>query len=133
MALSSYNIEEINALIDISNEDLDSSKKLLEIGQYRNYIVLSYYSMYSIARALLLLKDCEPSTHSGLIREFGKLYVLGEGFNKSLASKFSKARVSRANASYASYDTFYTFTEESAKYHIDLAEKFIIEAKKFLP
>ena len=45
MVLSSYNIKEINALIEISNEDLNSSKKLLEIGQYRNSVVLSYYSM----------------------------------------------------------------------------------------
>ena len=68
-----------------------------------------------------------------MISKFGKLYVLNEGFDKSLASKFSKARISRENASYASYDAFYTFNEETAKYHIDLAEKFIIESKKFLP
>ena len=51
--------------------------------------------MFSIVRALLLIKGSEPSTHIGLISEFGRLYVLEEGFDKKLASEFSKARVSR--------------------------------------
>ena len=70
---------------------------------------MSYYSMYSTSRALLLLKGSEPSTHSGLISEFGRLYVLGEGFDKNLASDFTNARVSRENASYVSQDTFIVF------------------------
>jgi uncharacterized protein (UPF0332 family) len=131
MGLSSYNIDEIKALIVMSNDDLKSSKNLFEIGQYRNSVVLSYYSMYSIARALLLIKGSEPSTHSGLIGEFGRLYVLEEGFDKKLASEFSNARVSRENASYATVDTFNNFDSESAEYNIDLAERFRDEAKKF--
>ena len=133
MELISVSIDEIKSLLIVSNEDLEASKTLLGIGQYRNSIVMSYYSMYSIARALLLLKGSEPSTHSGLISEFGRLYVLGEGFDKKLASNFSNARVYRENASYVSHDTFNTFDEKSAKKNINLAEDFIQESKKFLP
>lgn len=129
----SASIEEIKSLLIVSNEDLEASKTLLGIGQYRNSIVMSYYSMYSIAWALLLLKGSEPSTHSSLISEFGRLYVLEEDFDKNLASNFSNARVSRENASYVSQDTFNTFDEKRAKKNIELAEDFIHESKKFLP
>ena len=132
MELTSYDHEEIKFLIDASFEDLNSSKILFDKCQFRNSVVLSYYAMFSIARALLLIKGSQPSTHNGLISEFGRLYVLEEGFDKKLASDFSKARVSRENASYGGPDTFTTFDREFAEYNIDLAERFIDAALPFL-
>lgn len=122
-------ISEIESLISISDDDLKASKSLLEIGQYRNSIVLSYYSMYSIARALLLKKGVEPSSHSGLIRALGEFYVVPEGFDKVLARRFSRSRTKREKASYPTFDTT---TKKDAEENIKLAEEFKKEAKKFI-
>ena len=110
-------------------DDLESSKLLLEAGKYRNSITLSYYAMFSIARALLLKKGLVPKKHDGVIALLGEKYVLEEGFDKDLASRFSRARTIREDASYASYDYF---DLEAAKENIWLAEEFISEARKFL-
>ena len=67
-------------------DDLESSRLLLEAGKYRNSVTLSYYAMFSIARALLLKKGLTPKTHDGVITLIGEKYVLDEGFDRELAS-----------------------------------------------
>ena len=62
--------------------------------------------MFSIARALLLKKGLTPKTHDGVITLIGEKYVLDEGFDRELASRFSRARTIREDASYANYDDF---------------------------
>ena len=122
-------MDEIESCIEIAIDDLESSKLLLEAGKYRNSITLSYYAMFSISRALLLKKGLTPKTHDGVITLIGEKYVLDEGFDRELASRFSRARTIREDASYANYDDF---DLDTAKENIWLAEEFINEAKKFL-
>ena len=122
-------MDEIESCIEIAIDDLESSKLLLEAGKYRNSVTLSYYAMFSISRALLLKKGLTPKTHDGVITLIGEKYVLEEGFDRELASRFSRARTIREDASYANYDDF---DLDTAKENIWLAEEFINEAKKFL-
>ncbi|SFL71210.1 HEPN domain-containing protein [Methanobrevibacter olleyae] len=122
-------MNEIESCIEIAMDDLESSKLLLEAGKYRNSITLSYYAMFSIARALLLKKGLTPKTHDGVITLLGEKYVLEEGFDRDLASRFSRARTLREDASYGNYDDF---DLDTAKENIWLVEEFIDEAKKFL-
>lgn len=122
-------MDEIESCIEIAIDDLESSKLLLEAGKYRNSITLSYYAMFSISRALLLKKGLTPKTHDGVITLIGEKYVLDEGFDRELASRFSRARTIREDASYANYDDF---DLDTAKENVWLAEEFINEAKKFL-
>ena len=122
-------LDEIESCIEIAIDDLESSKLLLEAGKYRNSVTLSYYAMFSISRALLLKKGLTPKTHDGVITLIGEKYVLDEGFDRELASRFSRARTIREDASYANYDDF---DLDTAKENIWLAEEFINEAKKFL-
>ena len=122
-------LDEIESCIEIAIDDLESSKLLLEADKYRNSVTLSYYAMFSIARALLLKKGLTPKTHDGVITLIGEKYVLDEGFDRELASRFSRARTIREDASYANYDDF---DLDTAKENIWLAEEFINEAKKFL-
>ena len=121
--------EEIQSLVDIALGDLDSSKTLCKSGNYRNSVSLAYYSMFSMARALLLIKGFTPKTHKGLISLFGQEYVKSEGFDAVLASEFSATQTIRENASYAFVDDF---TKEQAVDKINLAERFIEECRKFL-
>ena len=122
-------MDEIESCIEIAIDDLESSKLLLEAGKYRNSVTLSYYAMFSIARALLLKKGLTPKTYDGVITLIGEKYVLDEGFDRELASRFSRARTIREDASYANSDDF---DLDTAKENIWLAEEFINEAKKFL-
>lgn len=62
-------MDEIESCIEIAMDDLESSRLLLEAGKYRNSITLSYYAMFSIARALLLKKGVIPKTHDGVINQ----------------------------------------------------------------
>lgn len=121
--------EEIQSLVDIALDDLDSSKTLCKSGNYRNSVSLAYYSMFSMARALLLIKGFTPKTHKGLISLFGQEYVKSEGFDAVLALEFSATQTIRENASYAFVDDF---TKEQAVDKINLAERFIEECRKFL-
>ena len=98
-------MDEIESCIEIARDDLESSKLLFDGEKYRNSITLAYYAMFSLARALLLKKGYEPKTR-GVIRLLGEKYVLEEGFNAELASKFSRTRTIREDASYANYDDF---------------------------
>ena len=107
LSLDEVSQKEIDSLVSIALDDLDSSKNLYSCGNYRNSVALAYYSMFSMARALLLIKGYTPKKHEGLIRLFGKEYVLGEGFDSDLASKFSQSHATREKASYAFIDDFY--------------------------
>ena len=71
-------MDEIESCIEIAIDDLESSKLLLEAGKYRNSVTLSYYAMFSIARALLLKKGLTPKTHDGVITLIGEKYVLDD-------------------------------------------------------
>lgn len=129
LSLDKVSREEIDSLVEIALDDLDSSRILCQNGNYRNSVSLAYYSMFSMARALLLIKGHTPKTHNGLISVFGQEYVLKEGFDAGLASEFSATQVIRENASYAFVDNF---TKDQAIEKISLAESFIEECKQFL-
>lgn len=129
LSLDNVSHEEVCALVDIALDDLESSKTLCRHGNYRNSISLAYYSMFSMARALLLIKGHTPKTHRGLINLLGQEYVLGMGFDADLASDFSATHATREKASYAFVDEF---TKDEAVDKISLAISFIEECKRFL-
>lgn len=114
---------------NVGKSQLISSKILFEEEQYRNSITLSYYAMYSSARALLLKKGFSPKTHDGTLRLLAKEYVKNGMFSRESYGVLYDAREIRNDSSYG-YSK--TFSEEDARELISGAEKFIDEVETLL-
>ncbi|WP_423792463.1 HEPN domain-containing protein [Methanocaldococcus indicus] len=63
--------EEIQALMEIAEENLSASKILFENKLYRDAIARAYYAIFHSAKALLLTKNINPKKHAGVIKMFG--------------------------------------------------------------
>ena len=85
--------------------------------------------MFTVGKALLLLKGVKINKHKGLVNKLGSYYVKEEGFNPEIAKKFSRAKTLRENASYAMIDDF---DKTTAKEMLNLTEEFFNESKKYI-
>ena len=123
-----FRLDETKLLIDNAIDNIESSELLYNNKKYRNSITLAYYSMFLIAKALLITKKIYPKTHNGTIHEFTKIFVNEENFNKELAKEFVRTQNIREHASYGEIDDY---SKEVAKNKIEIAHKFIKESEKF--
>ncbi|MFN5752083.1 MAG: HEPN domain-containing protein, partial [Pseudanabaena sp.] len=62
-----------------------------EREHYRTCLSRSYYSIYYAAKALLLSKNLDASTHKGTIRLFSQYFVKTGQFSSELAKILSDA------------------------------------------
>jgi len=120
--------EEIQALIEIAEENLAASKILFENGLYRDAIARAYYAIFHSAKALLLTKNLNPKKHAGVMKMFG-LYFVNEGYIEEIYGRIiTKSYNLRWKADY----TIDKPTEEEAESIIYEAEMFIDRIKKAL-
>lgn len=110
-------MDETKLLIDNAIDNIESSELLYNNKKYRNSITLAYYSMFLIAKALLITKKIYPKTHNGTIHEFTKIFVNEENFNKELAKEFVRTQNIREHASYGEIDDY---SKEVAKNKIEM-------------
>ena len=61
--------------IESAKERLESSKLLLEAGQYKDSIGRSYYAIFSAVRAVLAKDKIDFKKHSAVISYFQKEYI----------------------------------------------------------
>ncbi|KZX16545.1 HEPN domain protein [Methanobrevibacter cuticularis] len=122
-------MDEIEDYVEKAKSKLKSSKTLYEIGQYGDSVSISYYVMFSAAKALLLLKGSNTKTHKGLISLFGKKYIKEDNFNQDLYKKFVKTQTLRQQVDYDATDNI---NKKIAKSALDLSESFLNESLKFL-
>lgn len=115
--------------INVGKNQLISSKILFEEEQYRDSITLSYFAMFSSARALLLKKGISPKTHEGTLRLFAKEYVRNVLFSRRSFGFLYDARETRNDSSYG-YSKI--FSQEDAQVLISQAEEFIDEVETLL-
>jgi uncharacterized protein len=104
--------------IDLSREELQAARKLVESGFPRQAISRAYYAAFYAARAALdAAGEQSPKTHSGMRSRFSDLArsmpSLGAGVGRSL----SQLGTDRAEADYDEP----TMTEEEANQAIDKA------------
>ena len=119
----------IKEAMDVAKNHIISSKTLLDMGQYRNSITLSYYAMYTAAYAALIKKESNPGTHEGVLSEFARLYVKDGSFSHQIYKTFSYAKASRKDAS---YDFSINFSEDLAQNTFWDAQIFVEEIEKLL-
>lgn len=110
-------VEIKEAYIQRSNESLSSAKVLLKIGNLKDSVALSYYSMYHCLLAALFMIGIKCENHAASI------ILLKEVFGVDNA-KISKAKSERVDKQY--YIDFEVNEQEVSK-AIEIAEDFITE------
>ena len=106
------NSDEVKEFMNKANDKLNSSKLLSSGGYYATSVSAAYYSMFLTAKALLIKKGNFPKTHTGLISEFGRIYVKDGDFSEEVSKHLSRGQSLRESADYDAYDGI---TESIAK------------------
>ena len=102
-----------------AKEKLDSSKLLLDNGNYKDSIGRSYYAMFSAVRAILALDGVDYSKHAGVIAYFQKEYVKTGKFDKLYSKYLSQAFQIRNQAD---YEDFYIVSQKDATEQFEKAD-----------
>jgi uncharacterized protein len=105
--------------IDLSREDLEAARKLLESGFPRQAISRAYYAAFYAARAALeAIGDHPPKTHSGMRSRFSDLARSTPALGPDVGRSLSQLGTDRAEADYDEQ----TVTAEEATEAIDKAQ-----------
>lgn len=121
--------ELVSHRISRAEEDLATSKLLLDDGSYRISLNRSYYAIFHAIRAVNTLNGFDSSKHSGVIANFNHNYIKNGTFDKSLSQTIKKASKYREQAD---YEDFFEATEADASEVYDLASVFVETIKKKL-
>ena len=105
-----------------AREKLDSSKLLLDNGNYKDSIGRSYYAMFSAVRAILALDGVDYSKHAGVISYFQREYVKTGMFEKQYSKYLSQAFQIRNQAD---YEDFYIVSRSDAAEQYEKALEFV--------
>lgn len=105
-----------------AREKLDSSKLLLDNGNYKDSIGRSYYAMFSAVRAILALDGVDYSKHAGVISYFQREYVKSGIFEKQYSKYLSQAFQIRNQAD---YEDFYIVSRSDAAEQYEKALEFV--------
>lgn len=115
--------------MDAAKEKLDSSKLLLDHGNYKDSIGRSYYAMFSSVRAILALDGVDFSKHAGVIAYFQKEYVKTGRFEKQYSKYLSQAFQIRNQAD---YEDFYIVSRKDAEEQYEKAAEFVKAVERYL-
>ena len=91
---------EIELFVKKANKYIKSSELLLNYGDYESSVSRAYYSMYYMGKAVLLLKNRKPKTHSGVISEFSKYFIKTNVLSKALIESLKKGFEARKLGDY---------------------------------
>lgn len=106
---------------------LAEAEKLITLDMWNVSANRAYYALYHAILSLMIHDGHAPKTHSGLITEFGKEYILTGVFDKSHSKLLSQMKTIREKCD---YDAFYQAEKDqmvpiinSTKELINLIEK----------
>jgi len=122
-------LDEIDVLIEKSEERLNAARILFDKGYYEDAVSRAYYSMFLAAKALLKTKKIDVKTHKGLIYKFGLEFVEKEIIEKEYGEAIHGAEELREEADYS---TFRRIHKEEARAVIEDAERFLERSKRIM-
>ena len=88
---------------------LSDAEKLAEMDMWNVVANRAYYALFHALLAMMIHDGYSPKTHSGLITEFGKEYILTGKFDVKYSRLLSQMRIIREKCD---YDTFYYAEKE---------------------
>ncbi len=110
------------AYLQRSDESLTSAKTLLEIGNLKDSVALSYYSMYHCLLALLFRVGIKCENHTAAIILLRKVFEIDN-------MKISKSKEERVDKQYS---VGFRIEREEAQDSINTAEEFITGIIEFI-
>ena len=110
-------------------DDLDTARKNVESGKYRQAVNRSYYAVFHIMRAVTALDGFDSSKHSGIKSYFNRQYVKEGVFDREISKKIESLYTMRENAD---YQDFYVVSKETAEEQIKIAEEIVNLIKPYL-
>lgn len=113
----------VKDILGLCEEYLESAREVLGTNRIRLALDAGYNAAELAAKALILLRqDDLPGSHGGVVSRFGQLYVKTGLIEKEVGRNLNLALKLRNEARYRP-DAI--FTEQSAQFVLDLAEKLI--------
>ena len=112
-----------------AEETLQVAKECLENKHFKDSINRSYYAAFYAIKSILALGKVDFKRHKDVMAYFNKTYVANGKFEREIGRGLGRLQQKREKSD---YDDFYIASQEEAKEQIDIAEKTIIEVKKYL-
>jgi uncharacterized protein (UPF0332 family) len=122
-------MKEVQDFIAKAERFLKSAEQLFEMGDYDSCASRSYYAMYFMAEAALMLKGLSASSHQGVIALFGKHFVQTGVFEPALGRALRRAYDLRLAGDYA---VGISVTREGAEDLLKDTRRFIAEVRAHL-
>ena len=115
--------------LEKAKEDLERSKRELEISDYKLTLNRSYYAIFHAIRAVNTLDSFDSSKHSGVIAHFNQFHVKTEEFPSDISKKIANAMNVRQ---LSDYDDFYVASKKVAEEQVQVAEEILGLVEKYL-
>lgn len=123
------NPDEVKSYVEKAEKYVETAEHLLKYGDYDSSVSRAYYSMYFMAKALLLTKSSNPKTHSGTISEFSRIFIKTEILPISSAKLLKKGFETRL---LGDYNISVEINEDEAKDLVETAQSFIEKTRRYL-
>ncbi len=120
--LSKYRMEK-------ANDELETSKIMLDSKKYSQSINRSYYAIFHAVRSLLALKKFDSSKHSGIIAYFNQHFIKSGDIETEYSKILTTAYKFRNDCD---YKDFYIVTPGEAEVQFENAKKFINRIQSYL-
>ncbi len=115
--------------LEKAGERLKTAQHLYEQAYYEDSISRSYYAIFFATKALLLTKDIDPRTHSGVKNQFTQHFVKTKEIEPEFGDILKEAKEIREMGD---YDEFYIASSEEARSQLENAQKFLQRVKEIL-
>ena len=115
--------------LESAEDKLLSAKLLLEAGQYKDSIGRSYYSIFTVIRAVLASRQVDFSKHASVIAYFQKEYIKTEIFDKKYSKYLQQAFQIRNSCD---YDDFYIVSKQDAQEQYDRATELLAVVGEYI-
>jgi uncharacterized protein (UPF0332 family) len=119
----------LQTLLNLANEELQTSELLLNNHRYRASISRAYYAMYHATQAILESKGINPYTHRGLIQQFGQNFIKTNELPRELSVILKRTYDLRQ---LSDYDEIMNLTLEEAQNVCNDAQFFIESITSYL-
>ena len=123
-------MNEIEELMEKAMRYLKGAERDFNEGDYFLSVSRCYYSMFTVARALLLKKGITPKSHKGTIKKFGEAYIKSGIFPKDFAAALGRAQELREKSDYGI--SIHIIPRWRTEKTLQDAKEFLNEAEKYL-
>ena len=111
-----------------AQEDLESSKLLLEKDQYKSAANRSYYAIFHAMRAVLALDGEDYKKHSAAIARFTLNYLKTDILSREFGTLIANAALIRNRSD---YEDFYICSVEDTSRLVEGAQRFLDDVRKY--